>query len=406
MYCRSCGKNSPDTAGFCGSCGARLATAIPVDDSPSATSGKTSRGVLPIISVVMLSVVVTFAIYYSSRHHSIQATSNTHSASNITFRHYSVVDLGPVEYIEGTYHSLGVAISSEGTIADLDTDAKTAVSSIRYWKNGQWESKGTVSGYRFPQIIAINDHLQALCLGGSNNGGQYFLWSNGTVFPVGEAGTALSANKAFAINEAGSIVGASSHKAFLFRNGVLASLKTSIIGSFATAISNNGQIAGFVADESGRNEYVCHSYLWSNDKTTLIGSLPGKASSRPSSVNDKDEVVGNAFDTADIPNLDEPDRAFFWRSGVMTDLGSLGGSSSIAYCINNNSQIVGSTGKVGETKRAFLWQDGKMVDLNTLLPANSGWTLEEATGISDSGQIIGFGNYQKNFRVAFLLTPE
>ena len=34
-----------------------------------------------------------------------------------------------------------------------------------------------------------------------------------------------------------------------------------------------------------------------------------------------------------------------------------------------------------------------MIDLNSLLPAGSGWTLDEATAINDRGQIVGEGYY-------------
>jgi hypothetical protein len=34
---------------------------------------------------------------------------------------------------------------------------------------------------------------------------------------------------------------------------------------------------------------------------------------------------------------------------------------------------------------------GTVTDLNSLLPANSGWILETATGIDDLGNIVGNG---------------
>ena len=45
-----------------------------------------------------------------------------------------------------------------------------------------------------------------------------------------------------------------------------------------------------------------------------------------------------------------------------------------------------------------------LVDLNTLIPADSGWVLEEATGINDSGWITGSG-WINGERHAFLLKP-
>jgi hypothetical protein len=46
-----------------------------------------------------------------------------------------------------------------------------------------------------------------------------------------------------------------------------------------------------------------------------------------------------------------------------------------------------------------------MSDLNTLLVASvTGWVLNGATGINDSGQITGYGDYN-GLQRAFLLTP-
>ena len=99
--------------------------------------------------------------------------------------------------------------------------------------------------------------------------------------------------------------------------------------------------------------------------------------------------------------------AFLYSGGVMTDLGILpGGVESIANGINSQGQVVGSADAgSGSTSEAFLWtaQSG-MVDLNTMLPANSGWTLFDATGINDSGQITGVGSLNSFSGRGFILT--
>jgi probable HAF family extracellular repeat protein len=45
-----------------------------------------------------------------------------------------------------------------------------------------------------------------------------------------------------------------------------------------------------------------------------------------------------------------------------------------------------------------------MKDLNSLIPAHSGWILTQASGINDSGQIVGWGTVNKQTH-AFLLSP-
>ena len=76
----------------------------------------------------------------------------------------------------------------------------------------------------------------------------------------------------------------------------------------------------------------------------------------------------------------------------MTDLGTLGGTFSEGYGINNSGQVVGKAEPVGVDARAFLYSGGRMFDLNALIIAGlGGATLVEARGINDSGQIIAKG---------------
>lgn len=107
-------------------------------------------------------------------------------------------------------------------------------------------------------------------------------------------------------------------------------------------------------------------------------------------INDAGDVVGEA----DVPGS-QTSHAFLWRSGVMTDLGTLGDASH-ATAINSKRQVVGYFLVSGRTeppfRHAFIWEEGgSMVDLNTLIPANSGLELVAADNINDRGEILGVG---------------
>lgn len=70
---------------------------------------------------------------------------------------------------------------------------------------------------------------------------------------------------------------------------------------------------------------------------------------------------------------------------TITDLGTLGGSTSIGFGINSSGQITGSSATAGDTTRhAFLYSGGTMKDLGTL-----GGNLSEGAGINDAGQVTG-----------------
>jgi probable HAF family extracellular repeat protein len=77
----------------------------------------------------------------------------------------------------------------------------------------------------------------------------------------------------------------------------------------------------------------------------------------------------------------------------VSDLGTLGGSSSTARGINNAGAIVGgSLTKDDVAYRAFLYEDGTMHDLNVLVDPEAGCELEQALGINDRGDIVAIGS--------------
>lgn len=72
----------------------------------------------------------------------------------------------------------------------------------------------------------------------------------------------------------------------------------------------------------------------------------------------------------------------------MRDLGTLGGSESVAFAINSAGQIVGYSTTESGNAHAFMWDRGVMTDLG-VLPGGSG---SAAYGISERGDVVGFGN--------------
>ena len=77
----------------------------------------------------------------------------------------------------------------------------------------------------------------------------------------------------------------------------------------------------------------------------------------------------------------------------MKDLGTLGGTQSFAYAINDLSEVIGYSYTSNGAQDAFLYEGGVMLDLNSLLPVGSGWSLTAAYGINDAGDIVGTGTY-------------
>jgi probable HAF family extracellular repeat protein len=90
----------------------------------------------------------------------------------------------------------------------------------------------------------------------------------------------------------------------------------------------------------------------------------------------------------------------------MHDLGTLGGPLARALDVNNLGQVVGISNTASDSRtRAFLFSDGKMIDLNSVpVVKKTGWFLDNAFAINNSGQIAGSGTI-RGVTHAFLLTP-
>src|SRR5215472_299273 len=142
---------------------------------------------------------------------------------------------------------------------------------------------------------------------------------------------------------------------------------------------------------------------------TNLGALGG-IESLAWAINNRSQVAGE-FTFVD-PSGSGISHAFLWEDGVMQDLGTVpGDQGSIAYAIDDQGRVVGGSGSgfidAFGTAHAFLWQNGSITDLNTAIPANAGLQLIVAFGINARGQIVACGVEVDTSNVhAILLTPR
>ena len=94
------------------------------------------------------------------------------------------------------------------------------------------------------------------------------------------------------------------------------------------------------------------------------------------------------------------------NGGPLQDLGTLGGIFSEGLGVNASGQVVGDSSTAGRANHAFLFSGGVLTDLNTLIAPGSGFELESAAGISDTGFITGYGYNSSGQINAFLLRPN
>jgi probable HAF family extracellular repeat protein len=109
-----------------------------------------------------------------------------------------------------------------------------------------------------------------------------------------------------------------------------------------------------------------------------IGTLGG-SESQAWAINNLGQVVGWSYINGDLSH-----HAFLWNStSGIQDLNPLGSDNSAANDINDFGQIV--IGTQGDHGRAFLWNKGTLTDLSTL-----GGSRSFPYGINNSSQIIGY----------------
>lgn len=307
-------------------------------------------------------------------------TPGNASAHAFLFGTNGMIDLGTL----GGKNSVGNGINSQGQVVGW-ANVPGAGTEAFLWDGSVLKDLGTLGGAS-SSAIGINDAGQVA--GTSVNGvglNEAFLSENGILQGLGDLGGGDS--QAMAINQAGSVAGESSYApfevhGFLYRTNQMVDLGT-LGGAYSSvyALNNLDMVVGQSADTNGND----HAFLYVSGEMRDLGAM-GLVFSCAVGINDRGEVIG----TASSANYSET-HGFVYAKGVMTDLGTLGGPDIEPYAINNAGQIVGYGLTADWNQRAFLWQNGSLLDLNTLLPPNSGWVLQDAVFINDSGQIVGSG---------------
>lgn len=291
---------------------------------------------------------------------------------------YQVIDLGTL----GGTQSAAYGLNNSGYASGYSNLNGITGTHAFYWHNNSMIDANP-SGYSGSCAYGINDEGYVVGMAYKSQQQYVFIWKDGNATIVG-SGYACAINNNNEIVGYSGILGTGQHRAFQYRNGVLADL-----GSGNTAWGENdlGQVVG------DSTSSVLRAVMWQNGTMTYLGDLGGVSSSA-ASINDYGEAVGYSS------NAQGEYHAVLWRDGTTIDLGMLAGHHTYAKAINNSNQIVGFASSYG----AFLWQDGVMTDINTLISSDSAWNIGQAWDINDSGQIIGCGDANGAIH-AVLLNP-
>ena len=325
---------------------------------------------------------------------------------------YTLTDLGPVTNLDARIALAGINL--RGFVAE--TFATNSVLQARLY-TGSWTNLGTLGGSN-SYADGLNDSNRVVgnSLLADGVTSHAFLWTPGGTNGVAgnpqmqDLGTLGGNNSAaYEVNDFGTVTGAAQNgvqidHAARWSGGVLtdvgALLPGAFIWSYGYCINNAGHVAGTALDVNYANK---RAFFYDGTTAAAPGGFSGGAGEREAfGINESDTIVGYADFGGAVYH------AFRQRANVVTDLGTLGqGTYSQADAINNSDEMVGvSTVDLDGTNfHAFIANGNTMTDLNNHLDASgTGWTLVEATAISDYGQIIGVGTSNGLSR-GFLLTP-
>ncbi|MGH9774991.1 MAG: hypothetical protein ACRD50_08605 [Candidatus Acidiferrales bacterium] len=393
-----------------------------------------SKILTAIITVIFLAALA-MALGVAAQDNATQNHKTTHHT-------YKLVDLGtfggPQSYFVNDGVPSGSDLNNGGMLTGFaDTSAADPfppfcfngdcfVSHAFQWKNGVRTDLGVLHDGLSSATIGIS--ANGLIAGFADNGEidpnvpvgfppgfpelRAVIWRNGEITDLGvlpEGGTESVAN---ALNSRGQVVGAALNtiadpnsivlcclnavapfalqtRAFLWdeENGMQDLGTLGGTDAMATLINDKGQVVGF--SYTGSNQagacfpLATDSFIWEKEKgMTDLGSFGGTCTVA-GAVNNRGQVVGSSNVPGDLFG-----RAFLWEHGSFQDLGgSLGGNGTGASAINDHGQVVGAANLAGETFfHASLWRHvGEITDLGTL----GSDTCSFASSINARGQVVG-----------------
>jgi len=322
-----------------------------------------------------LNFIVTTVIVTLSAVHSVggQAQEN-----NEKLVHYSVQNLGTLGGVLGSSaHSINDQSWTAG-VANLtgDTEEHAAI-----WQDGVVTDLGTLGGDNSNVDFPVKNN-DGVVVGFAQTPETDPLGENFCIFLCTPSGGACNGSH-------------QTCRGFRWRNGLMEPLGT-LAGnnSAATGANNHGMVVGVAENTTPDPNCVSPQVLdyeavvWQGNTIHELLPVPGDAIGVALAVNDNGQIVGSTGTCGSGPGIGPIFlHAVLWKNHLPTDLGNLGGTlNNVAYAINDRGQVVGASDLAGDnTGHAFLWQNGVMTDLGTL----GGDFSSAAFAINDSSQVVG-----------------
>lgn len=378
-------------SGFHNGCVQHMMNVCGTISSPNSASGvpitytapASSPGVSP--SLVATSVADSNAFFAVPI--TLPTTSNSSPASASDIAHevlsaeqvrYAIVNLGT---LGGTASNAFGGVNDKGSVTGDANLAGDQNEHAFLWRDGVMTDLGTLGGPNSSVPFPVKDD-KGLVVG---------VAQTAEIDPLGE-----SWGNTFVCTSATCQGSENLVRGFLWKDGVMTALPT--LGgnnNGALGVNNRGQIVG--GAETANQDPNCappqvldiRAVVWGPQPGQIeaLPTFPGDSSAVALAINDQGQVVGTSGACQGPASGLAFQHAVLWQRGTVTDLGSLGGVMfNAANGVNNRGQVVGQSDLPGETAtHAFFWQNGVMTDLGTL----PGDLNSVAFDINEKGQVVG-----------------
>jgi probable HAF family extracellular repeat protein len=173
----------------------------------------------------------------------------------------------------------------------------------------------------------------------------------------------------------------------------------------AYGIDNRGRVYGRAMSHPG---YRWFAFVWRGGRLHRLPELAPRGYSMAVASNEKGDIVGWSDANTDQGYLHH---AVMWRGGVPVDLTPKEDAwPSKANAINDAGTIVGQMTEYGgdgnEDHAVRFDPAGGWVELRDEVAGANDWGLIDATGISTSGVIVGWGTRLDGLLHGFMLIPQ
>ena len=325
--------------------------------------------------------------------------------------HYKLVDLGALGGSQ-SYFSPGSGLAYGQHIAVLNAEGDVAgyadTSKPDFFQNYCFSSDCLATNTFISNRNGELTNLGALAGGGDS--APNWITANGLIAGVSENGETDPLYP-----------GLPQLRGVLWKDGTIIDLKTLPEGGYqseANSVNSFGQVVGAalntVPDSNSMQVgtwwlfggdggisppyfYQTRAFLWDQKHRMQDMGTLGGTDAQALLINDRGQVVGLSYPgSASSSFCPYPlvTDSFIWEKNTgMVDLGTLGGTCTLATDLNQHGQVVGQSNLAGDQlSYAFVWERGTIRALGGSL----GGSYSGAESINENGEVAGFAYYPDN----------